>query len=248
MIYLLAVVGAFLAGCINTLAGNGSAITLYLLMDVLGLPANLANATNRVGIFAQGVAGTTAFHQAGKLEIKGNELLLTTVTIGALGGLYLASVLSNEGFRSVFRYLLLVMFVIILSRPKRWLVASGEQLDLPLFISIPLYLGLGFYAGFISMGMGVLFLAITVLLARYDLLTANVLKTIMVTILAAVSLIWFAYLGWIDWKIGGLMAIGQASGGYLTAHYASRIDRANELAYYVLVVVVSVALARLWLF
>ena len=248
MIYLLAIAGAFLAGCINTLAGNGSAITLYLLMDVLGLPGNYANATNRVGIFAQGVAGTIAFHRSGKLEIKGNELLLITVTIGAFGGLYLASILSNEGFRSVFRYLLLVMFIIILTRPKRWLISSGERADLPLYQSIPLYLGLGFYAGFISMGMGVFFLAITVLLARYDLLTANILKTIMVTILASVGLIWFVYLGWIDWKLGGIMAIGQAAGGYLTAHYASRIDRANELAYYVLIVVVSIALVRLWLF
>ena len=33
MDYLIAVVGAFLAGAINTLAGNGSAITLTVLMD-----------------------------------------------------------------------------------------------------------------------------------------------------------------------------------------------------------------------
>ena len=42
------VIGGFAAGLINVVAGNGSAITLPLLMWV-GLDANAANATNRVG-------------------------------------------------------------------------------------------------------------------------------------------------------------------------------------------------------
>ena len=41
-IYLLASSGAFLGGALNTLAGNGSAITLTLLTELLGLPPNVA--------------------------------------------------------------------------------------------------------------------------------------------------------------------------------------------------------------
>src|SRR6056300_937694 len=46
------VIGGFAAGLINVVAGNGSAITLPLLMWV-GLDANAANATNRVGALFQ---------------------------------------------------------------------------------------------------------------------------------------------------------------------------------------------------
>ncbi|MDX5404762.1 MAG: sulfite exporter TauE/SafE family protein, partial [Bacteroidota bacterium] len=46
------IIGGVGAGIINTLAGNGSAITLTLLM-AMGLDANMANATNRVGAALQ---------------------------------------------------------------------------------------------------------------------------------------------------------------------------------------------------
>ncbi|HKL38067.1 MAG TPA: TSUP family transporter, partial [Bacteroidales bacterium] len=54
---VLAVIGVgFLAGFINTLAGSGSLLSLPMLM-FLGLPANVANGTNRIAIFLQNVVG-----------------------------------------------------------------------------------------------------------------------------------------------------------------------------------------------
>lgn len=64
----IAITGGLFAGIINTLAGNGSAITLTILTEVLGLPGNVANGTNRIGILAQGMASVRFFwkhnHQA----------------------------------------------------------------------------------------------------------------------------------------------------------------------------------------
>ena len=59
--YLIAILGGAFAGVINTLAGNGSAITLTILTELIGLPGNLANGTNRVGIFTQSLFGVWAF-------------------------------------------------------------------------------------------------------------------------------------------------------------------------------------------
>ncbi len=36
--YAIAIAGGVVAGAINTLAGNGSAITLSILTEVMGLP------------------------------------------------------------------------------------------------------------------------------------------------------------------------------------------------------------------
>lgn len=61
---LIAFGGAFLAGIINALAGNGSIITLTVLTELLGLPGNIANGTNRVGVLMNAAGAMTGF--AGK--------------------------------------------------------------------------------------------------------------------------------------------------------------------------------------
>jgi len=56
---ILAVIGVgIIAGFLNTLAGSGSLLTLPLLM-FLGLPANVANGTNRIAILLQNIVGVS---------------------------------------------------------------------------------------------------------------------------------------------------------------------------------------------
>lgn len=238
-IYLIALLGAFVAGCINTLAGNGSAITLTILMELLGLAPDVANATNRVGVLTQCMSGTWAFQREGRLEKAWNWPIIIWTTIGAVVGMYLSVVISPEGFRQVFRYLLVVMLVVILVKPKRWLVATDpDRAPMSPWLAIPLFFVIGVYGGFIQMGMGVFFLAILVLIARYDIIGANVLKGLVVAVYTALAVAFFAWKGLIDWRIGGLMAIGQMAGGFLTATYASRYPSAGVWAYRLLVIVV----------
>ena len=63
-LYPVAIVASFVCGYINTLAGSGSLITLPLLL-AMGLSANVANGTNRVGIVLQNVVGAGSFRQQG---------------------------------------------------------------------------------------------------------------------------------------------------------------------------------------
>lgn len=239
MIYLIAIVGSFVAGCINTLAGNGSAITLTVLMELLGLPPDVANATNRVGIFTQGAASNYAFYREKKLQSAWNWPIVIWVTLGAIAGIYLSMTISPAGFKAIFRYLLVVMLLVILVKPARWLrAAKPEQPPLPTIVAIPLFFALGVYGGFIQMGMGIFFLAILVLISHYDLIGANVLKGVVVTIYTCLALAIFAWKGLVDWQLGGLMAIGQTVGGFLTATFAGRYPKANVYAYWLLVIVI----------
>ena len=61
-LYIAVIVAGFVAGFINTLAGSGSLITLPLLI-FLGLPANIANGTNRIAILLQNAVAIKSFHQ-----------------------------------------------------------------------------------------------------------------------------------------------------------------------------------------
>ena len=249
MDYLIAIAGAFVAGGINTLSGNGSAITLTILMELLGLPANVANGTNRVGVLTQGLAGTLAFRRAGRFAGVAEDRadmrrIILITTLGAALGIYLGLSVDNASFRAIFRYLLIVMLVVIVVRPKRWLTAGRSVRRLPLVATVPLYFALGVYGGFIQMGMGIFFLATLVLLARYEIIQANVVKVAVVTLYTALAVAVFAWRGLVDWRFGLLMAVGQTAGGYLTAVYATRDPRAGTVTYYLLIVVVLGAIVK----
>ena len=247
--YSIALVGSFLAGGINTLSGNGSAITLTILMEVLGLPGTVANATNRIGIATQSLAGTWAFQRAGRLQLSpGRQREMWTIvgvsTVGAVVGIWLSLEVDNATYRSIFRYLLFVMLLVVLVNPKRWLREQQEEQALSPWIGIPAFFALGVYGGFIQMGMGIFFLALMVLVAKYEIIQANVVKGIVVLIYTAVAVLIYAWQGVIDWPLGLLMAVGQTLGGYLTARYASNHPKAGIWSYRLLVVVIVAAIAK----
>ena len=182
----------------------------------------------------------------GKIDWKRSRLYVILTTIGAIAGVLVAIWVSNEQFLQVFRYLMVVMLLVILVKPKRWLREVTVVSKPNLWIAIPAFLLLGFYGGFIQMGMGILFLAVMVLGAKWSLIDSNVVKSMIVAIYTIVVIAIFQWQGLIDWKIGGIIAIGQMAGGWLTANFASKYAQANVWAHRILVVMVVVAVLRLF--
>ncbi len=245
--YSIAIIGALISGGINTLAGNGSVITLTILTEVLGLPPNVANGTNRVGIFTQSSVASWVFYKNGKLNISSNKKYIIPIFIGAIAGVLLAINVSNEQFRAVFKFMMVFMLIAVLVKPKRWLRETDLHFKPKWYIYIPLLFALGFYGGFIQMGMGVFFLIIMVLALRMNITESNALKGFVIAIYTLFVIGIFHFQGLIDWKMGLIMAIGQTLGGYLTAKFASRYKQADQIAYYVLIVVLVVAVVKLFL-
>lgn len=235
--------GGFAAGAINTLAGNGSAITLSILTEVMSLPPNIANGTNRIGVLSQGFASSFSFIRNDRVDFQKSKLPLFVAILGAIFGVIVAINVSNETFKAVFKYLLIVMLFVLMINPKRWINKSSEERILNPWLSIPIFLGLGFYGGFIQMGMGVFFLALTVLVLKYNIIDANAMKTVITTSFTILVILIFQWKGLVDWKAGSGIAVGQAAGGYLTAEFASKNAKAEIWAYRVLVCVIVLALA-----
>ncbi|MBK8502665.1 MAG: sulfite exporter TauE/SafE family protein [Saprospiraceae bacterium] len=244
--YVIAVSGGALAGAINTLAGNGSAITLSILTEIMGLPGNIANATNRVGVFTQSAAGSYAFYRNGKLDLTHSKQNIFWTVTGALLGVFVAIKVSNAQFLFVFKYLMLAMLVVMLVKPKRWLKEQSDHQPISSWIAIPVYLALGFYGGFIQMGMGIFYLATMVLVAKYSMTEGNALKSFVVAIYTLLVLLIFQYKGLVRWDIGLILAIGQTLGGWYTAKFASKHPMANQIAYWVLISIVLLALANMF--
>jgi uncharacterized membrane protein YfcA len=236
---LIAVIGGAFAGSINTLAGSGSLITLTILTEVLGLPPNMANGSNRIGVTTQCLTGAYVFHKKGKLDVRLSQRLLIGTILGAFVGIYLATQVSNEQFKNVFKFLLIFMLFVIILKPSRWIHENEKPIKLPYFLDVPLYFAVGVYGGFIQMGMGVFFLAISVLLAKYRLLEANALKSLVII---------FHFNGLVDWKLGAIVASGQIVGGWATAKYASDAPKANIIAHRMLILAVLAAITKIFFF
>ncbi len=110
-------------GFINTLAGSGSVITLPLLI-FLGLPATVANGTNRVAIFMQNVVGVSSFHQKKKLDIKGGAIPIIATVLGSVIGSNIAIDIHNEYLEKVIGVGMIIMFFVIIWQPKRWIIGN----------------------------------------------------------------------------------------------------------------------------
>lgn len=238
--YILLIGGGFLAGCINTLAGYGSIICLTILMDVIGLPANMANGSNRINVLSTGVIGSFIFHKNGKLNLEKGKTYILITFVGALAGIYIATIISNEAFRGIFKYLVIVLFALLLVKPKRWLKEKSDDYKMPLWLSVPIFLAIGFYGGFIQMGVGLFLLATLVLGAKYNLIDANALKIFITTFYTIIATFIFWWKGLIHWEAGLLLALGASIGGWITSNYASTYKNAHIWAYRLLVLMIVV--------
>lgn len=241
---LVGVGAGLIAGMINTLAGNGSALTLAVLLEFFGLPAHMANGTNRIGVLAQTFASVISFRREGRLDVKNNIPLIVLPVSGAFLGIYLAIIISADGFVTIYKYLLVIMFFIILVNPKRWIRDQANQVSSPENKMIwPLYFLLGVYGGFIQMGMGIFTLALFVLLGDKDIISANVLKALIIAVFTIGAVVIFAWQGMVHWGYGITLGVGQMAGGWFTAQFASRHSKAAIVAYYLLIICI---LGAIW--
>ncbi len=243
--YLLAIVGGGLAGFINTLAGSGSLVTLPILV-FLGLPANVANGTNRVGIVIQSIVGTASMRRAGALEVAAAPRFVLPTLAGALLGAWLATELSAQTMNRVIGVIMVIMLGVILSNPKRLIQSKGpdEERGPTPWWTTPLFFAIGVYGGFLQAGVGVMLLLGLVLGGGFDILRANALKILIALCFTVPALIIFALDGLVYWPFGVLVGVGQAIGAWAAVRFATGSERANLWTRRLLIAVVVAGIAR----
>lgn len=245
---LLLIVAGILAGFVNTLAGNGSLITLTLLMEFFGLPPLVANGTNRVGIFFHSIVTSSTLYRRHGMKMSDAKHIVSILFIGGIAGGILSILVSPEQFRFVYRTLLVLLFVTLLINPKRWLQPETSSLQIPQWLKYIILFFVGLYGGFIQMGMGIILLATLVLVHKLPLIRANTIKLVAVCVYTPIVLGIMIYNDLVDWKYGLLLAAGQLVGGYLTARYIASWKNAHKIAYAMIVIMVIAALIKIFLF
>ena len=242
-IYPAVIAAGFGCGFINTLAGSGSLISLPVLI-FLGLPANVANGTNRVGILVQTIVALKSFQKQNMLDLRGGIMLALPAIVGGIIGAQIAVNLDEHMLRRVIGALMAVMLVFIIARPKRWLKGQLEVMGRrPRLLEMVIFFFIGAYGGFIQAGVGIFLLNGLVLGVGYDLVRANAVKVLIVLCFTVFAMVVFMINGQILWGLGLLLAVGNAGGGWLAAKLA--IERGAGLVRWFLIAVVIVSAAKL---
>ena len=237
-------IAGFLAGFINTLAGGGSVISLAMLV-FLGLPATIANGTNRIAIAIQTFTATASFRHQKVLDTKKGVWLAIPAVIGSVLGAWIAVDINEEIFEKAVAIVMLFMLFFILYKPERWIKEQKHLIEKKItFWQVFIFFIIGIYGGFIHVGIGYFLLAAIVLSAGYELVKANAIKVLIVLLYTPFTLVVFILNGSVNWTYGLVMTVGNVLGAYIAARMA--VNRGAVFVKWVIVVVILVTSAHLF--
>jgi len=238
---IVLILSGVLVGFINTLAGGGTIITVSLLI-FLGLPATVANGTNRIAVMLQTIVAVFTFKKQKLLDLKKGLILCIPTIIGSVAGSMTAANLNESVIEKVIAVVMFVMLFFIIYKPEKWLKQQAHLIQQPVkWYEYIAYTAIGFYGGFIHIGVGFFLIAVLVLLSGYDLLKANVLKNLLVMAYTPFSLIVFILYGQVNWEFGLVLSTGNIIGAFIASRYAASWG-ANFIRYVIIVVIVITVL------
>ena len=224
-VFLLGLTG-FIAGGINTVAGGGSNLTLPALM-IFGLPADIANGTNRISVLMQCIVGVAGYNKHNILDRPAVIPILIPCILGGVFGALLAAMLPNLFLKPVLLLSILCMSIIILVRPETIVPAPGAS-ELSPNKNRKAWWGLfaaGIYGGFVQAGVGFMLLAALAGGLRYNLLRANALKTLCALAFTVVALAIFIAFDQVWWLPGIILACGSMLGAHLAVKIAVKASQ-----------------------
>lgn len=219
LFYLLLFAGGILAGFINTLAGSGSVVSLAI-MNLMGLPLDVANGTKRVAILLQTAVGVSRFKKQGKLEIREHRGIILPAVLGAILGAVLAASVSEVIFRRSVGACMVLILGLLFFKPQRWLEGTEKKQAGPVRM-ISFFL-VGIYGGYIQVGVGVFLLTALVLGEGLDLVRGNAVKLFLALCFTAPALIIFLINGLVRWDVALPLAAGSMVGAWIATHEAAK--------------------------
>ena len=243
---LILILTGMLVGFINTIAGGGSSV-LYPVLIFMGMPIHSAIGTSRVGFVAQGIFSVAGFKSKGIFIFPFNLYVALSAMAGGIIGAWLSLHTSARNLTRILAFIMLLIAVLILIQAQ--IKKASGKLRIHgkwLIISLVVYFFIGLYGGFIQAGMGFMIILAGTLLNRMNLSQANSIKALIVLLMTLPTLYMFAVKNHVDWEAGLAIAIGTATGSWLTSRWSVRV---NEKYIRLIIASIVVILAiKLWFY
>lgn len=239
---ILFIVGA-IAGFINVFAGGGSALTLPVLIFA-GLDAATANGTNRIVLILQNISGISSFKQQ---KVTGLPLAfkyaLFTIP-GAIAGAIFSVQITQEWFERILGVVMIgIVYTLFKENSDQKPLQPEQTRPGPLFFLI-LFL-IGFYGGFIQVGVGFLIMATLFHFLQINLTHVNFYKLVIILVYMVPAMLVFLYNDKINWTLGLSMAVGNMTGAWIGAHV--NVKKGDKFIRYILSLAMLIMAIKLFL-
>lgn len=236
----------FIAGSINTIAGGGSLLTLPILI-FLGLPPNIANGTNRIAILFQNFFTTAGFKSKGIITFPFSIYIGISALIGSIIGAQIAVDIKGDTFNKILAIIMVLVVGYMVFKSKFKQLNSVERTaGKHLWWSVLLFFFIGIYGGFIQAGVGFIMLLVLTSVNNLSLVKSNAVKVTVVLMYTIAAVTVFAYNDMIDWKVGLVLAVGNAAGGWFASRWS--VSKGDTVVRQFLIVVVVLMAVKLWFF
>lgn len=211
---------ALVAGLIDAIAGGGGLLTVPALLWA-GLPPVEALATNKLQASFGSFIATFNFVRKGAVDLRGARSAVACTLVGASAGALLVRHLNPELLERLVPIFLIGFACYFLFSPRVADVDSHRRISDSTF-ALTVGTAVGFYDGFFGPGTGTFFAAAYILLLGYNLRSATAHTKLLNFTSNITSLAWFALGGYLVWKTGLIMAVGQFIGAWIGSHLVLR--------------------------
>ncbi len=230
----------FLTSVVGVVTGSNSLITVPAMFQ-FGIDPKVAVATNMFGLTFMAIGGTIPFMRQGAIEYRKISPLVGLTVVSSAIGAALVGLITDQGIKVIVSVAMIAVAVFILfkrnsgTRPNAEggmrnaefggkaenppAYAGGSDKILVYFLTFLLGIYGGLYSGgyvTILTAVYVAFFGMTFTEAVGSTKFINVFSSLIATIV-------FAWQGLIDYRLGVILAAAMFAGGYVGAHYATKL-------------------------
>ena len=169
--------------------------------------------------FIQNIFAVASFRSLKVHQFKKSARLSLLTLPGAVIGAVMATRISDLLFQRILGVVLI--FIVISMFFSRSFAEEGKRSDETVSrLVYPALFAIGFYGGFLQVGVGFLFMAALYHLLRVNLVMVNMHKVFIIFIYTLPALVVFAWTGNVNWEYGLTLAAGTAFGAWWGARVA----------------------------
>lgn len=238
--FILLFIAGIAAGFINVFAGGGTTLTLPLLI-FFGLDGTVANGTNRIAILVQNIFAVYSFRKEKYSRFKVSLKLALFTLPGAIIGAVIATNISGELFEKILA-IVMIGIMITMMIPQKHKSYDRNDNSIPVKVYIAMFV-IGFYGGFMQVGVGLLLMAALHHLLKENLVYVNVHKVFIIFLYSIPTILVFIISNNVDWLFGLCLAAGHATGAWWAAKL--NVRKGEKFIKYVMIVAMLIISLKL---
>jgi len=213
----------FLTSLVGVVTGSNSLVAVPAMFQA-GIDPKVAVATNMFGLVFMAVGSTIPFVRKGRINYASLSPLIVLTLISSAIGAMLVGLISDGGIKLIVSIAMIVVVVFTLLRKEAGIAADTPRSKYAKPLTYVLAFLLGIYGGLFSGGYVTILTAVCVGIYGMKYSEAIASTKLINVFSSAIATAIFMWQGLVDYRLGLILGATMFAGGYVGAHYATRLN------------------------